>query len=91
MSVPRRKSLEKSEDEDEAESGDCDDEDACAGGLSGNGELRVKNQLRFLAGRSRLLAFPPRLAEHSKAKSHCLLSDILEQQYPNDGLRLGFW
>ncbi|XP_053130268.1 glypican-3 [Hemicordylus capensis] len=49
MSVPRRKSLDKPEDEDEAESGNCDDEDGCDGGTSGNGEIRVKNQLRFLA------------------------------------------
>lgn len=52
MSVPRRKSLDKPQDEEEeAESGDCDDEDHCGGGTSGNGELRVKNQLRFLAGK----------------------------------------
>ncbi|XP_010570851.1 glypican-3 isoform X1 [Haliaeetus albicilla] len=34
--------------EEEEESGDCDDEDDCGGG-SGDGELRVRNQLRFLA------------------------------------------
>uniref|UniRef100_A0A6J0V1F2 Glypican-3 n=2 Tax=Pogona vitticeps TaxID=103695 RepID=A0A6J0V1F2_9SAUR len=50
MSIPRRRKEEKAEAEDEAESGDCDDEDDCGGGAaSGNGELRVKNQLRFLA------------------------------------------
>ncbi|KAF7237448.1 Glypican-3, partial [Varanus komodoensis] len=51
MSIPRRKSLDKTEDEEDAESGDCDDEDDCDGNaVSGNGELKVKNQLRFLAG-----------------------------------------
>ncbi|XP_062998153.1 glypican-3 [Elgaria multicarinata webbii] len=50
MSVSRRKSLDKPDDEDEAASGDCDDEDDCGGvAASGNGELKVKNQLRFLA------------------------------------------
>uniref|UniRef100_A0A8D2L8W5 Glypican-3 n=2 Tax=Varanus komodoensis TaxID=61221 RepID=A0A8D2L8W5_VARKO len=50
MSIPRRKSLDKTEDEEDAESGDCDDEDDCDGNaVSGNGELKVKNQLRFLA------------------------------------------
>ncbi|XP_007440692.1 glypican-3, partial [Python bivittatus] len=50
MSASRRKHLDRLEDEDGAESGDCDDEDVCDGaGASGNGELRVKNQLRFLA------------------------------------------
>lgn len=58
VSVPRRKNLEKSEDEDEAESGDCDDEDDCDGGVSGNGEVRVKNQLRFLAGKNSLFLLP---------------------------------
>ncbi|XP_048719211.1 glypican-3 isoform X2 [Caretta caretta] len=48
MSISRRKAPDKTTDEDESESGDCDDEDDCSGG-SGNGELRVKNQLRFLA------------------------------------------
>ncbi|XP_053230172.1 glypican-3 isoform X2 [Podarcis raffonei] len=50
MSISRRKNLEKPEDEDEAGSGGCDDEDDCGGANSGNGELRVKSQLRFLAG-----------------------------------------
>nr|XP_028570475.1 glypican-3 isoform X2 [Podarcis muralis] len=50
MSISRRKNLEKPEDEDEAGSGGCDDEDDCSGATSGNGELRVKSQLRFLAG-----------------------------------------
>uniref|UniRef100_A0A8C8SKW1 Glypican-3 n=1 Tax=Pelusios castaneus TaxID=367368 RepID=A0A8C8SKW1_9SAUR len=48
MSISRRRAPDKTMDEDESESGDCDDEDDCRGG-SGNGELRVKNQLRFLA------------------------------------------
>uniref|UniRef100_A0A8C4YHL5 Glypican-3 n=1 Tax=Gopherus evgoodei TaxID=1825980 RepID=A0A8C4YHL5_9SAUR len=48
MSISRRKAPDKTTDEDGSESGDCDDEDDCSGG-SGNGELRVKNQLRFLA------------------------------------------
>ncbi|XP_061454729.1 glypican-3 isoform X3 [Rhineura floridana] len=54
MSISRRKSLENPEDEDEAGSGNCDDEDACGGTGSGDGELRVKNQLRFLADWKRL-------------------------------------
>lgn len=48
MALPRRKSPGKTPDEEE-ESGDCDDEDDCGRG-SGDGELRVRNQLRFLAG-----------------------------------------
>ncbi|TRZ07450.1 hypothetical protein HGM15179_019657 [Zosterops borbonicus] len=49
MTLPRRKSPGKAaEEEEEEESGDCDDEDECGGG-SGDGELRVRNQLRFLA------------------------------------------
>ncbi|XP_025071263.1 glypican-3 isoform X2 [Alligator sinensis] len=48
MSVPRQKTPDKTMDEDESESGDCDDEDDCSG-ASGNGDVRVKNQLRFLA------------------------------------------
>lgn len=51
MAISRRKSLDKPENEDEEESGDCDDEDDCGGDSSGNGGLRVKNQLRFLAGK----------------------------------------
>nr|XP_034969500.1 glypican-3-like [Zootoca vivipara] len=50
MSISHWKNLEKPEDEDEAGSGGCDDEDICGGATSGNGELRVKSQLRFLAG-----------------------------------------
>ncbi|XP_060126418.1 glypican-3 isoform X1 [Zootoca vivipara] len=49
MSISHWKNLEKPEDEDEAGSGGCDDEDICGGATSGNGELRVKSQLRFLA------------------------------------------
>ncbi|XP_030354085.1 glypican-3 [Strigops habroptila] len=49
MALPRRKAPGKApEKEEEEESGDCDDEDDCGGG-SGDGELRVRNQLRFLA------------------------------------------
>ncbi|XP_068060821.1 glypican-3 isoform X4 [Anomalospiza imberbis] len=48
MTLPRRKAPGKAAEEEE-ESGDCDDEDECGGG-SGDGELRVRNQLRFLAG-----------------------------------------
>ncbi|XP_010175031.1 glypican-3, partial [Antrostomus carolinensis] len=47
MALPRRKTPGKTPEEEE-ESGDCDDEDDCGGG-SGGGELRVRNQLRFLA------------------------------------------
>ncbi|KAM6124776.1 glypican-3 [Phoenicopterus ruber ruber] len=47
MALPRRKASGKTLEEEE-ESGDCDDEDDCSGG-SGDGELRVRNQLRFLA------------------------------------------
>lgn len=49
MALPRRKTPGKTTEEEEEESGDCDDEDDCGGG-SGDGELRVRNQLRFLAG-----------------------------------------
>uniref|UniRef100_A0ACB8FXT5 Uncharacterized protein n=1 Tax=Sphaerodactylus townsendi TaxID=933632 RepID=A0ACB8FXT5_9SAUR len=49
MAISRRKSMDKLEDQDEEESGDCDDEDDCGRDSSGNGGLRVKNQLRFLA------------------------------------------
>ncbi|XP_074864108.1 glypican-3 isoform X2 [Carettochelys insculpta] len=48
MSVSRRKAPERTPEEEESESGDCDDEDDC-GGASGDGERRVKNQLKFLA------------------------------------------
>ncbi|NXP34126.1 GPC3 protein, partial [Leiothrix lutea] len=48
MTLPRRKAPGKTTEEEEEESGDCDDEDECGGG-SGDGELRVRNQLRFLA------------------------------------------
>jgi len=48
MALPHRKAPGKTPEEEE-ESGDCDDEDDCGGG-SGDGELRVRNQLRFLAG-----------------------------------------
>ncbi|XP_070808033.1 glypican-3 [Pituophis catenifer annectens] len=49
-SASRRKNLDRLEDEEGAESGDCDDEDACnEAAASGDGELKVKNQLRFLA------------------------------------------
>ncbi|PKU35025.1 hypothetical protein llap_14671 [Limosa lapponica baueri] len=47
MALPPRKTPGKTPEEEE-ESGDCDDEDDCNGG-SGDGELRVRNQLRFLA------------------------------------------
>ncbi|NXY42856.1 GPC3 protein, partial [Ceuthmochares aereus] len=47
MALPRRKAPGKTPQEEE-ESGDCDDEDDCGRG-SGDGELRVRNQLRFLA------------------------------------------
>ncbi|XP_026542839.1 glypican-3, partial [Notechis scutatus] len=50
MSASRRKNLERLDDEEGAESGDCDDEDACnEAAASGDGELKGKNQLRFLA------------------------------------------
>nr|XP_056715187.1 glypican-3 [Euleptes europaea] len=49
MAISHRKNMDKPEDEDEEESGDCDDEDDCVGDSSGNGGLQVKNQLRFLA------------------------------------------
>lgn len=50
MSVPKGRVLDKNLDEEELESGDCgDDEDECIGG-SGDGMMKVKNQLRFLAG-----------------------------------------
>ncbi|XP_071425368.1 glypican-3 isoform X1 [Pithys albifrons albifrons] len=47
MALPHRKAQGKTPEEEE-ESGDCDDEDDCGRG-SGDGELRVRNQLRFLA------------------------------------------
>ncbi|XP_054025503.1 glypican-3 [Dryobates pubescens] len=47
MALPHRKAPGKTPEEEE-ESGDCDDEDDCSRG-SGDGELRVRNQLRFLA------------------------------------------
>ncbi|KAM9227512.1 glypican-3 [Leptosomus discolor] len=47
MALPHRKAPGKTAEEEE-ESGDCDDEDDCSRG-SGDGELRVRNQLRFLA------------------------------------------
>lgn len=55
MSVPKGRILEKTLEEEELESGDCgDDEDECIGG-SGDGMMKVKNQLRFLAGNPFLL------------------------------------
>uniref|UniRef100_A0A8I3WEF4 Glypican-3 n=1 Tax=Callithrix jacchus TaxID=9483 RepID=A0A8I3WEF4_CALJA len=49
MSVPKGRVLDKNLDEEGFESGDCgDDEDECIGG-SGDGMMKVKNQLRFLA------------------------------------------
>ncbi|KAM6253776.1 glypican-3 isoform 2-T2 [Porphyrio hochstetteri] len=50
MALPRRRAPGKTPEEEE-ESGDCDDEDECDRG-SGDGELRVRNQLRFLAGQA---------------------------------------
>ncbi|KAJ7403786.1 hypothetical protein BTVI_74921 [Pitangus sulphuratus] len=52
MALPRQKAPGRTPEEEE-ESGDCDDEDDCGRG-SGDGELRVRNQLRFLAGRQKL-------------------------------------
>lgn len=50
MSVPKGKAVDKSLDEEGLVSGDCgDDEDECIGS-SGDGMMKVKNQLRFLAG-----------------------------------------
>ncbi|XP_057574095.1 glypican-3 isoform X3 [Hippopotamus amphibius kiboko] len=49
MSVPKGRVLDKNLDEEGLESGDCgDDEDECIEG-SGDGMMKVKNQLRFLA------------------------------------------
>ncbi|KAB0401685.1 hypothetical protein E2I00_010499 [Balaenoptera physalus] len=54
MSVPKGRVLDKNLDEEGLESGDCgDDEDECIGG-SGDGMMKVKNQLRFLAGRQHI-------------------------------------
>lgn len=48
--MPKGKVLDKTLDEEGLESGDCgDDEDECIGS-SGDGMMKVKNQLRFLAG-----------------------------------------
>ncbi|OCT66060.1 hypothetical protein XELAEV_180423143mg, partial [Xenopus laevis] len=47
MSSQRQKYLGKFTEEDEAESGDCDDEDDCDGG-SGKNSLRIRNKLRFI-------------------------------------------
>ncbi|XP_074738999.1 glypican-3 [Strix uralensis] len=47
MALAHRRAPGKTSEEEE-ESGDCDDEDDCGGG-SGDRELRVRNQLRFLA------------------------------------------
>lgn len=48
--MPKGKVLDKNLDEEGLESGDCgDDEDECIGS-SGDGMMKVKNQLRFLAG-----------------------------------------
>eukprot|EP00079_Xenopus_tropicalis_P009003 XP_002932665.2 PREDICTED: glypican-3 [Xenopus tropicalis] len=47
MSSQRQKYLGKFTEEEEAESGDCDDEDDCDGG-SGKNSLRVRNKLRFI-------------------------------------------
>lgn len=50
MSVPKGKVVDKNLDEEGLVSGDCgDDEDECIGS-SGDGMMKVKNQLRFLAG-----------------------------------------
>ncbi|KAF3812656.1 hypothetical protein GH733_019458 [Mirounga leonina] len=50
MSVPKGRVLDKNLDEEGLESGDCgDDEDECIGG-SGDGAMKVRNQLRFLTG-----------------------------------------
>ncbi|KAM4695620.1 glypican-3 [Rhinophrynus dorsalis] len=47
MSTQRRKNIGRSMEDEESESGDCDDEDDCDGG-SGKKELRIRNQLRFI-------------------------------------------
>lgn len=48
--MPKGRVLDKNLDEEGLESGDCgDDEDECIGG-SGDGTMKVRNQLRFLAG-----------------------------------------
>lgn len=61
MSVPKGRVLDKNLDEEGLGSGDCgDDEDECIGG-SGDGDRKVRNQLRFLAGGcTRQLASEPR-------------------------------
>ncbi|XP_042524176.1 glypican-3 [Dipodomys spectabilis] len=49
MSVPKGRVVDKNLDDEGLESGDCgDDEDECIG-ASGDGMMKVKNQLRFLA------------------------------------------
>ncbi|CAK6450224.1 unnamed protein product [Pipistrellus nathusii] len=49
MSMPKGRVVEKNLDEEGLESGDCgDDEDECIG-ASGDGMMKMKNQLRFLA------------------------------------------
>ncbi|XP_064015181.1 glypican-3 isoform X2 [Pogoniulus pusillus] len=48
MALPHQRAPGKTSEEEEEESGDCDDEDDCSRG-SGDGELRARNQLRFLA------------------------------------------
>lgn len=69
--MPKGKVVDKNLDEEGLESGDCgDDEDECIGS-SGDGMMKMKNQLRFLAGnglkmlrlsqcKTQLLARPPR-------------------------------
>ncbi|XP_071979347.1 glypican-3 isoform X1 [Engystomops pustulosus] len=47
MSTQRRKNIGKIADEEDSQSGDCDDEDECEDG-SGRSGLRIRNQLRFI-------------------------------------------
>ncbi|KAM4665208.1 glypican-3 [Discoglossus pictus] len=47
MSTHRRKNIGRIAEEEDAGSGNCDDEDECADG-SGRGGLRIRNQLRFV-------------------------------------------
>ncbi|XP_077141449.1 glypican-3 [Ranitomeya variabilis] len=47
MSTQRRKNMGKIADEEDSQSGDCDDEDECEDG-SGKSGLRIRNQLRFI-------------------------------------------
>lgn len=72
MSTQRRKNIGRTAEEEESQSGDCDDEDECEDG-SGKSALRIRNQLRLIPGKT-IISLIAELIE-------CALREELEQIY----------